>query len=48
MELSSVLIICPKALVAEKKWQLEMKRFDEDFTTLDGPLLRHCIERDAS
>jgi ATP-dependent helicase HepA len=43
MELSSVLIICPKALVAEKKWQLEMKRFDEDFTTLDGPLLRHCI-----
>jgi ATP-dependent helicase HepA len=43
MDLSSVLIICPKALVAEKKWFLEMKRFDEDFTALDGPLLRHCL-----
>lgn len=43
MDLSSVLIICPKALVAEKKWFLEMKRFDEDFTALDGPTLRHCL-----
>ena len=39
MELSSVLIICPKALVAERKWFLEMKRFEEHFTTLDGPML---------
>ena len=30
--LSSVLVICPRPLVAERKWQLEMKRFDEDFT----------------
>jgi len=44
MELSSVLIICPKALVAERKWSLEMKRFDEHFTNLDGPLLRHCLQ----
>lgn len=43
MELSSVLVICPKALVAERKWATEMKRFDERFTPLDGPLLRHCI-----
>jgi ATP-dependent helicase HepA len=44
MDLSSVLIICPKALVAERKWFLEMKRFDEQFTALDGPLLRHCLK----
>ena len=42
-DIKSVLIICPKALVAERKWELEMKRFDEHFTPLDGPLLRHCI-----
>lgn len=43
MDISSVLIICPKALVAERKWELEMKRFDEHFTALDGPMLRHCM-----
>jgi hypothetical protein len=40
----SVLIICPRPLVAERKWQLEMKRFDEDFTQLDGPGLQRVIE----
>lgn len=44
MDLSSVLIICPKALVAERKWYFEMKRFDEQFTALDGRLLRHCLK----
>ncbi|MBA1446894.1 MAG: SNF2-related protein [Chromatiales bacterium] len=44
MDISSVLIICPKALVAERKWYLEMKRFDENFTAIDGPLLRHCLQ----
>lgn len=44
MDLSSVLIICPKALVAERKWFLEMKRFDEHFTALDGKLLKHCVK----
>ena len=44
MDLSSVLIICPKALVAERKWVVEMKRFDEHFTALDGRLLRHCLK----
>lgn len=44
MDLSSVLIICPKALVAERKWFLEMKRFDENFTALNGQLLRHCMK----
>ena len=42
--IESVLIICPKPLVAERKWQLEMKRFDERFTQLDGQNLRICIE----
>lgn len=40
----SVLIICPRPLVAEEKWQREMKRFDEDFMHLDGKTLRYCIE----
>ena len=42
--ISSVLIICPRPLVAERKWELEMKRFDERFTHLDGKSLRLCIE----
>ena len=42
-KVNSVLIICPRPLVAEQKWQREMKRFDEDFTHLDGKTLRHCI-----
>lgn len=44
MGISSVLVICPKALVAERKWHNEMKRFDESFTALDGALLRHCLK----
>lgn len=43
MDIKSVLVICPKALVAEKKWSTEMKRFDEHFVALDGPTLRHCL-----
>lgn len=42
-DLSSVLVICPKALINARKWQEEMKRFDEDFVHIDGPLLRHCL-----
>lgn len=42
-DIKSVLIICPKALVSERKWELEMKRFDEHFVPFDGSLLRHCI-----
>ena len=44
MDIASVLVICPKALVAERKWFTEMKRFDEHFTALDGPMLRHCLQ----
>lgn len=43
-DVRSVLIICPKPLVTERKWQTEMKRFDEQFIHLDGPTLRHCIK----
>ena len=39
----SVLVICPRPLVAERKWQLEMKRFDENFTQLDGKELAEAI-----
>ena len=42
-DIRSVLIICPRPLVAEEKWKREMKRFDEDFQHLDGKLLRYCI-----
>lgn len=42
-DVKSVLIICPRPLVTERKWQLEMRRFDERFTHLDGNALRYCI-----
>ena len=42
-EIRSVLIVCPRPLVIEKKWQNEMKRFEERFTHLDGSTLRYCI-----
>ena len=42
-DISSVLVICPKALVTERKWFVEMKRFDERFEALDGRTLRHCL-----
>lgn len=41
--INSVLIICPRPLVAERKWELEMKRFDENFTQLDGKSLSEAI-----
>ena len=42
-DLERVLVICPKPLVAERKWELEMKRFDEEFIPLDGTMLRQII-----
>ncbi len=44
MDIASVLVICPRALVAERKWFIEMKRFDEHFIALDGRMLRHCLQ----
>jgi len=42
-ELERVIIICPRPLVAERKWELEMKRFDEEFIPIDGSTLRQII-----
>lgn len=42
-DIRSVLIVCPRPLVTERKWQNEMKRFEERFTHLDGGTLRDCI-----
>jgi ERCC4-related helicase len=42
--LENVLIICPKPLVVEKKWEDEMrKKFDEKFVSVDGNTLRNII-----
>jgi ATP-dependent helicase HepA len=43
-DIRSILIICPRPLVIERKWEVEMKRFEERFTHLDGPTLRYCID----
>lgn len=42
-ELDNVVVICPKPLVSERKWEDEMKKFDEDFTPLTGSTLRQII-----
>ena len=42
-DIRRVLIVCPRPLVTEEKWRLEMKRFDERFEHLDGQRLRYCI-----
>ena len=42
-EIQSVLIVCPRPLVTERKWEKEMRRFDQQFTQLDGRTLRYCI-----
>lgn len=42
-EIENIMIICPKPLVTERKWELEMKRFDEDFIPLKGEELRQII-----
>lgn len=42
--INSVLIICPRPLVAEKKWELEMKRFDENFVQLDGKMFSMAMQ----
>ena len=44
-DINSILIICPRPLISEKKWEDEMRnRFGEDFLPLDGDALRYCIK----
>jgi SNF2 family DNA or RNA helicase len=46
--LDIVIIICPKPLVAEKKWEREMKeKFGEEFIPADSSLLRLVIQNYA-
>lgn len=42
-QVKSILIVCPRPLVTERKWETEMKRFDERFTAINGETLRYCI-----
>ncbi len=42
-DVQRVLVICPKPLITERKWELEMKRFDERFIPVDGDKLRYCV-----
>ncbi|MDO4179024.1 MAG: helicase-related protein [Phascolarctobacterium sp.] len=42
-ELERVVVICPRPLVAERKWELEMRRFDEEFVSMTGQSLREAI-----
>lgn len=42
-ELDKIVVICPRPLVAERKWEDEMKRFDEEFIPVDGATLRQII-----
>lgn len=42
-ELDNVVVICPKPLVSERKWENEMKKFDEEFIPLTGGSLRQII-----
>lgn len=42
-ELEKIVVICPRPLVAERKWEDEMKRFDEEFIPVDGATLRQIV-----
>ena len=42
-ELERIVVICPHPLVAERKWEDEMKRFDEEFIPVDGATLRQIV-----
>jgi superfamily II DNA or RNA helicase len=43
-DIKSVLVICPRPLITEKKWQNELKRFGEKFKHIDGKTLRYCLD----
>lgn len=43
-DIKSIMVICPRPLITEKKWQNELKRFGEKFVHVDGKQLRYCID----
>lgn len=44
-QIDSILIICPKPLVAEEKWNREMERFDEHFVSVDKYALLRILDQ---
>lgn len=44
-QIDSILIICPKPLVAEEKWNKEMERFDEHFISVDKQSLLRIMDQ---
>lgn len=44
-QIDSILIICPKPLVAEEKWNKEMERFDEHFVSVDKQSLLRIMDQ---
>ena len=45
--LDSFLVLCPKALISERKWKEELRRFDEEIVHLDSELLAHALDEVA-
>ena len=44
-DMKSVLVICPRPLITERKWQNELKdKFGEKFVHIDGEKLRYCVK----
>ncbi len=44
-DIKSVLVICPRPLITERKWQNELKdKFGEKFVHIDGEKLRYCVK----
>lgn len=47
-DIKSVLVICPRPLITERKWQGELKdKFGEKFVHIDGERLRYCIHESS-
>lgn len=44
-QIESIIIICPKPLVAEEKWNQEMERFDEHFISVDKQSLLRIMDQ---
>lgn len=44
-QIDSIMIICPKPLVAEEKWNREMERFDEHFVSVDKQTLLRIMDQ---
>ena len=44
--IDNILIVCPKALVSERKWELEMQRFGEEFVPVqNGAELKNILKK---